>query len=62
MGRIKTQLVKRISHELIRDNPEMFKKDFVENKRLVNEAADIPSKKIRNLIAGAVTSLVKQEE
>ena len=62
MGRIKTQQVKRLSSALMKQNPGVFSEDFDENKKILEEVADIPSKKIRNLVAGAVTSIVKQEE
>ena len=62
MGRVKTQFVKRVSHELIRDNPQTFTTNYEENKKILEEVIDVPSKKIKNLIAGAVTSLVKQED
>jgi len=62
MGRIKTKLIKRITLNLFRDHKEEFKQDFDENKEIVTKFADIPSKKIRNIIAGYVTRLVKQEQ
>ena len=46
MGRIKTQLIKRVSHKLIETHPTRFKKTFEENKQLVTESADIKSKKL----------------
>lgn len=60
MGRIKTQLTKRVTNSLITENPDKFKKDFTENKKLVDEFADVPSKKMRNVIAGYVTRLMKK--
>ena len=62
MGRIKTQLVKRVSADLIAINPGKFTSNFDKNKELLKETADIPSKKIRNLIAGSVTGLVKKND
>ena len=62
MGRIKTQLVKRVALKLMQSYPEKFKKDFKENKTLVMEVSEIHSKKIRNIIAGYLTRLVRQEE
>ena len=62
MGRIKTQLVKRITNELLKNHKEVFKTDFEENKKLVTELADIPSKKHRNTIAGYVTRKVKAKD
>jgi small subunit ribosomal protein S17e len=62
MGRIKTKLVKRITRELIVKYGTNFKKDFDENKKLVSQYAEVPSLKMRNVIAGYVTRLMKIKE
>jgi len=61
MGRIKTKLIKRVTHKLIAENKAEFKDNFKDNKELVNKFADIRSKKIRNIIAGYVTRLTKNK-
>ena len=61
MGRIKTTLIKRTAEKLFSENKEKFKKTFEENKKIVEELADIPSKKQRNVIAGYVTRLANKE-
>ena len=62
MGRIKTKLIKRISLNIFKRHSDELKDNFEENKQKVAEFADIPSKKIRNIIAGYVTRLVKQKQ
>ena len=62
MGRIKTKLVKRITNELIKQYGAEFKKEFEENKKLVEKYADVPSIKMRNIIAGYVTRQMKSKE
>lgn len=62
MGRIKTQQVKRITKEICKDHKDELKKDFEENKKVLDEVARIPSKKLRNVIAGYATRLMKKEE
>lgn len=62
MGRIKTTLVKRVSQDLMELHSSRFGTAFEENKQVVEELADIPSKKIRNIISGYVTRLKKKEE
>jgi len=62
MGRIKTKMIKRNALKLHSLHSDKFKKDFNENKKLVEQFAEIRSKKIRNIIAGYVTKLVKQGE
>jgi small subunit ribosomal protein S17e len=59
MGRIKTALIKGVTNKLVQQNRSEFKQDFTSNKRLVSEFAVIRSKKIRNIIAGYVTRLIK---
>ena len=62
MGRIKTKLVKRITLELVRKHLNEFKPGFEENKVLVRQFANVENKKLRNIIAGYVTRLVKHKE
>ena len=57
VGRIKTALIKRITNQLFKEHREKFTKKFEENKKLVEQFADMPSKKMRNIIAGYVTRL-----
>ena len=62
MGRIKTALIKRVTLELFEKHSDKFKKDFNENKQIVEEHSDINSKKLRNIIAGYVTRLTRKSE
>jgi small subunit ribosomal protein S17e len=62
MGRIKTKKIKRETNNLMEKHGDSFTTDFEKNKQLVSQYADIPSKKIRNVIAGYVTRLVKSKE
>lgn len=61
MGRIKTKLTKRISLNLIKNHRDEFKSDFDGNKEIVSKFAELPSKKMRNVVAGYVTRLMKEE-
>ena len=58
MGRVKTKQVKRRAHEMLQAS-DKFNKEFEHNKQVLNEIAVIPSKKMRNVIAGYVTRIVK---
>ena len=60
MGRIKTKMIKRVTLSLVKDHRSEFKKDFDSNKQIVTQIADIPSKKLRNVIAGYVTRLMQE--
>ncbi|MDO8642639.1 MAG: 30S ribosomal protein S17e [Candidatus Woesearchaeota archaeon] len=62
MGRIKTQLVKRKTYELLRKFSGKFSTDFDTNKLRVNEFIPDASKKLRNTIAGYLTRLVKKNQ
>jgi small subunit ribosomal protein S17e len=62
MGRIKTALTKRMTHSLVKLHRPEFKTDFTENKVLVRKYADIPSKKMRNIVAGYVTRIMKRNQ
>lgn len=62
MGRIKTQLVKRLSRQLLREYPTELAKTFDENKPIVASLLTQSSKKIRNVVAGYVTRLVKERD
>ncbi len=58
MGRIKPKMVKNTTRKLLAaDNP--FTQDFEENKNLLKKTQAMPSKKIRNKIAGYLARLVK---
>ncbi len=59
MGRIKTQLVKSTTEDIMEKYGDRFSDDFEENKETLMEVADLPSKKIRNVIAGYITRLQK---
>jgi small subunit ribosomal protein S17e len=57
MGRIKPRLVKRTSRELLEETNESFGKTFEENKKALGSS--LPSKKMRNKIAGYIARLKK---
>ncbi|MEM5843960.1 MAG: 30S ribosomal protein S17e [Candidatus Aenigmatarchaeota archaeon] len=60
MGRIKTSFVKTIALELVEKYPDKFSSDFSKNKEVVKQLVEIKSKKLRNMIAGYITSLKKR--
>ena len=62
MGRIKTQLIKRTTLRLLKSHRQSFTKNFDENKKVVQELLNYSSKKIRNIIAGYATRLVRNEK
>ncbi|MEM0230578.1 MAG: 30S ribosomal protein S17e [Candidatus Woesearchaeota archaeon] len=62
MGRIKTNMIKRVSRELIEKHRSELTTDFEKNKKVVAEKLNfVPSKRVRNIIAGYVTRLAKRK-
>ncbi len=59
MGKIKTRLIKRTSEKLLKKGVE-FSGKFNENKKSLKDT--MPSKKIRNQIAGYLARLKRREE
>ena len=62
MGRIKTKLIKRNALELIEKYRERFTTEFEDNKKQIMELAEVNSKKLRNVMAGYVTRLMRQKQ
>jgi small subunit ribosomal protein S17e len=62
MGRIKTQLIKRLTLQLVKQHKQLFTTDYAENKKLVERLLTGPTKKIRNTVAGYVTRLMQRKE
>ena len=62
MGRIKTQLIKRTGEELMAKYPGLFTTDFDQNQEKIVQVAEIPSKKMKNSIAGYLVRLAKRQK
>ena len=59
MGKVRPTSIKRVARLLLEKYGDKFTTDYESNKKLVEELVEVPSKKVRNLLAGYVTSLVK---
>lgn len=59
MGKIKTAMVKRASRELLARDDLEFNEDFEHNKKILGKT--MPSKKVRNKIAGYIGRLNRQK-
>jgi small subunit ribosomal protein S17e len=55
MGRVRTKLVKRSSRHIIEKYYYKLTQDFDTNKKIIEEVAIVPSKRIRNKISGYTT-------
>jgi len=59
MGKIKSKTIKRSAESLLKEDID-FTKDFEKNKKILGNT--MPSKKIKNQLAGFLARLKKQEE
>jgi len=60
VGRIRTKHVKNIAKEILQKYFELFTDDFEKNKKILEKVAVFRSKKLRNVVAGYITSLIKK--
>jgi small subunit ribosomal protein S17e len=62
MGKVRPTLVKRTARDAVRKFPERFSHDFEKNKKAVEDLMILPSKRMRNMVAGYITRLLAGEE
>lgn len=60
MGRIKNKTVKRAAREVIEKYYYKLTNDFHLNKKILEQVAEIPTKRLRNKIAGFTTHLMRR--
>ncbi|CAH9127764.1 unnamed protein product [Cuscuta epithymum] len=60
MGRVRTKTVKKSSRQVIERYYSRLTLDFHTNKKVLQEVAVIPTKRLRNKIAGFSTHLMKR--
>ncbi len=60
MGKVRNETIKKFARSLIEKYPDKFAQDYEENKKILEELSEIHSKKLRNQIAGYVTSLASR--
>ncbi len=54
---MRTEHIKRVAKELVRRFPDKFSNDFEHNKRIVETLVRGTTPKVRNKIAGYITSV-----
>jgi len=60
MGRVRTKTVKKAARLIVEKYYPKLTVDFQTNKRICSEVAVIPTKRLRNKIAGFVTHLMRR--
>mmetsp|Transcript_78813 Transcript_78813/g.176639 ORF Transcript_78813/g.176639 Transcript_78813/m.176639 type:complete len:133 (+) Transcript_78813:73-471(+) len=60
MGRVRTKTVKKAARVIVEKYYAKLTLDFQMNKKIAEEVASIPSKRLRNKIAGFTTHLMKR--
>jgi small subunit ribosomal protein S17e len=53
--------VKKLSTELLNRYPDKFNVDFQQNKKIIDEIAEVKSKELRNQIAGYIASYINKQ-
>jgi len=61
MGRVKSVAIKTLGDELIRKHGKMFSDDFEKNKGALKEIKPVKSKRIRNILAGYITTQMQKK-
>jgi small subunit ribosomal protein S17e len=61
VGKVRTEMVKRVAIELIDKYPKSFTTDFEHNNKFLAEIGLDTSKKMRNKIAGYVTRMIEAD-
>lgn len=62
MGRIKTSFVKHVAKDLVERYPQKFSIDYDQNKKSLSEVMNFESKRMRNIVAGYLVTLKRQEK
>ena len=62
MGKVKTEQIKRLAKELMNRFPDKFTNNFDDNKRMVDQLTQGATTRVRNQIAGYITSSYTEEE
>eukprot|EP00756_Hemistasia_phaeocysticola_P021472 Hpha_TRINITY_DN15778_c0_g1::TRINITY_DN15778_c0_g1_i4::g.40616::m.40616/K02962/RP-S17e, RPS17; small subunit ribosomal protein S17e len=60
MGKVRTKTVKKASRLIVEKHYTKLTMDFHTNKKIIQEGAMIPSKRLRNKISGFTTHLMKR--
>jgi small subunit ribosomal protein S17e len=60
LGRIRQTFIKRAGEDLVEKYEDRLTTDFETNKKVIDEVAEIATKRLRNRVAGYVTKKMKK--
>jgi len=55
-------MIKRVGNKLVKTHRDQFSPIFEKNKEILPQFVDVPSKKLRNVLAGYIARLMQVEE
>lgn len=61
MGQVRTTYVKNLAKTLVEKYPGRFTDKFEKNKEELDKLVTLESKKIRNIVAGYIVSVIKMQ-
>lgn len=61
MGKTLHAKFRRIAEEIYEKYKDLFTTDYLKNRKILENLAEFPSKKLRNKLAGFITRKVKSE-
>ena len=61
MGKVRTEVVKKVAREIVSRFPDNFGVDYETNKQQVTAHVKVDGKRLRNRIAGYITRLKRIE-
>lgn len=62
MGRVRTLMIKKMGKMLLEKYSDKFTDNFSQNKEALRSILKIRSKKLRNILAGYITSIVAKSK
>ncbi len=62
MGNIRATYIKRVAINLVKTYPQLFSGDFNHNKIMVGRVTDVRHKRMRNRIAGYITTMSHRKQ
>ena len=60
MGRILHGKFRRYAEDILQKYGPLFTTDYEKNKQILQELADLPSKRVRNMLAGYITRKIRK--